>query len=139
MQNILINDITLLKHLSTFLDPFGRLLGMDGIILTAFIIGMPANEIVIPIVIMYYSGSGSLVDISNLSEPKLLFLNNGWTFVTAICVMLFSLNHFPCTTTLLTIKKENNSWKWTLVSFLFTTILGMLIFFLVSSFFKIIL
>lgn len=139
MQNISINDISLLNHISTFLDPFGRLIGMDGIILTAFIIGMPANEIVIPIMIMCYTGSGSLVDITNLSELKLLFLNNGWTFVTAICVMLFSLNHFPCTTTLMTIKKETNSWKWTLVSFLLPTIFGIFICFLVSSFFKMIL
>ena len=81
----------------------------------AFILGFPANEIVIPIIIMSYMATGSITDISDLSELKNLLVNNGWTWVTAICVMLFSLMHWPCGTTCLTIKKTK-SFKWTLIS-----------------------
>lgn len=99
----------------------------------AFILGFPANEIVIPIIIMSYMATGSMLEFSSLAELKTLLVNNGWTWLTAICVMLFSLMHWPCGTTCLTIKKETQSWKWTLVSFLVPTIIGIVICFIINS------
>ena len=127
MANITVNDITLLNHCSGFLDPFARLLGMDGVILLAFILGLPANEIVIPIIIMAYMAKGSILEIDNLSVLKQLLVDNGWTSLTAISVMLFSLMHWPCSTTCLTIKKETGSWKWTLISFAVPTVIGFIV------------
>lgn len=133
MANVTINDISLLKHCADFLDPFASLLGMDGIIILAFILGFPANEIVIPIMIMGYMATGTLTEFSNLAQLKTLLVNNGWTFITAISVMLFSLMHWPCSTTCLTIKKETKSWKWTLLSILIPTICGITICFLFTT------
>lgn len=122
--NVSINGITILTHCSSFLDPFAQLLGLDGIILLAFILGLPANEIVMPIIIMAYMSSGSIIDLSNLTSLKQLLTANNWTFITAVSTMLFSLMHWPCSTTLLTIKKETGSLKWTILSFLIPTIIG---------------
>lgn len=133
MANVNINDISLLKHCANFLDPFANLIGMDGIILLAFILGFPANEIVIPIMIMGYMATGTLTDFSSLTELKTLLVDNGWTFITAISVMLFSLMHWPCSTTCLTIKKETKSWKWTLISILIPTLCGITICFLFTT------
>lgn len=127
MANIQVEGITLLAHCSSFLNPLGKLLGMDGVILMAFILGLPANEIVIPIVIMAYMAQGSLVELESLPQLKELLINNGWTWITAVSTMLFSLMHWPCTTTLLTIRKESGSLKWTVISFLVPTICGIII------------
>ena len=132
MANISINDLTLLSHCSNFLDPFARLIGLDGVILMAFILGFPANEIVVPIIIMSYMSTGSILEFENIMELKQLLVDNGWTWITAISMMLFSLMHFPCSTTCWTIKKETNSMKWTAVSFFIPTICGLLICFLFS-------
>ena len=132
LANITIGDATLLTHCSQFLDPFARLLGLDGVILLAFILGFPANEIVIPIVIMAYMASGSIMELDTLSLHNLL-VQNGWTWLTAVCTMLFSLMHWPCSTTCLTIRKETQSMKWTAVSFLVPTVIGMLICFLLTT------
>lgn len=113
MGNVTIGEISLLKHCASFLDPFARLMGMDGVILLAFILGFPANEIVVPIILMAYLSKGSILEMDSLAQMKQLFVDNGWTWATAVSVMLFSLNHWPCSTTLLTIKKETGSWKWT--------------------------
>jgi len=131
--NVTVGDITLLNYCSSALDPFARLIGLDGVILLAFILGLPANEIVIPIIIMAYMSTGSLVQYESLESLKALLVNNGWTWVTAVCTMLFSLIHWPCSTTLLTIKKETGSVKWMLVSFILPTIIGCIICFLVAS------
>ena len=127
MANIKIGNISLLNHTSNFLDPFATLLGMDGVILLAFILGFPANEIVIPIIIMAYMATGTLTDYSNLNDLKTLLIDNGWTITTAISVMLFSLMHWPCSTTCLTIKKETKSNKWTFISILVPTLCGIVI------------
>lgn len=127
LANVMIGDVTLLAMISDFLDPFARLMGLDGVILLAFLLGFPANEIVVPIMIMAYMASGSMSDISDLHVLKALFVDNGWTWVTAICTMMFCLVHFPCATTLLTIKKETASWKWTTLSFVIPTLLGILL------------
>ena len=113
MANITAGGVSILAHCAAFLDPFARLMGLDGVILLAFILGFPANEIVIPIIIMAYTAQGSILELDSLAQMKQLFVQNGWTWVTAVSVMLFSLNHWPCSTTLLTIKKETGSLKWT--------------------------
>ncbi len=135
LQNIHIGGYSLLYQISNFLDPFGRILGMDGVILTAFIIGMPANEIVIPIMIMCYAGESGLMELNSINALSNLFLQNGWTSLTAICTMIFSLNHFPCSTTLLTIASETKSIKWTFVAFALPTMVGMLICFVIAGLF----
>lgn len=133
MANIMIGDTSLLMHCANFLDPFAALFGMDGVIIMAFILGFPANEIVFPIIIMSYLCTGSMVDMGNLDTLRTLLVDNGWTWVTAICVMLFSLMHFPCATTCLTIKKETKSLKWTAISFLLPTVIGLTTCFLVTT------
>lgn len=127
LANININGGSLLSILSNVLDPLGRLLGMDGVILLAFILAFPANEIVIPIIIMSYMSTGNLVDISNLSTLREVLVSNGWTWVTAISVMLFSLMHWPCSTTCLTVKKETSSIKWTILSIVIPTFCGVVV------------
>lgn len=127
LANININGGSLLSILSNILDPLGKLLGMDGVILLAFILAFPANEIVIPIIIMSYMSTGNLVDISNLSTLREVLVSNGWTWVTAVSVMLFSLMHWPCSTTCLTVKKETSSIKWTILSIVIPTFCGVVI------------
>ena len=129
--NIRIGSNTILNISTNFLDPFGKMIGMDGVILMAFLLGFPANEIVIPIMIMGYMSLGYITDSSSL-ELKNLFISNGWDIKTAICVMMFSLFHFPCMTTLLTIKKETGSFKWAFLSFLIPVFIGVLICFLIN-------
>ena len=132
MANIIIQDQTLLAMIAGILDPFAKQLGLDGVILLAFILGFPANEIVVPIIIMAYLSSSYLLDMDNLSMLKELLVANGWTWITAVCTMLFSLIHFPCATTVWTIKKETGSWKWTILSVLIPTLTGILVCFIVS-------
>jgi len=133
MANMTLGNASLLTHCAQFLDPFARLLGLDGYIMMAFILGMPANEIVIPILIMSYMSEGSMLELDSLIEMRQLFVDNGWTWLTAVCMMLFSLNHWPCGTTLWTIRKETRSWKWTLVSFLVPTLTGTAVCFIVAQ------
>lgn len=133
MANITIGDLSILTHCANFFDPFARLLGLDGYILMAFILGFPANEIVIPIIIMSYMSTGSMLELDSLVQLRTLLVSNGWTSLTAVCVMLFSLFHWPCATTCLTIRKETQSFKWTLVSFLVPTITGIIICFIVAN------
>lgn len=124
MANIMIGEVSVLNYCAEFLDPFARFFGLDGVILLAFILGIPANEIVVPIIIMAYMAQGSILEFDSLAQLKDLFIEHGWTWITAICVMLFSLMHWPCATTLMTIKKETGSVKWTLLAFLIPTVLG---------------
>lgn len=133
MANISIGDLSILTHCANFLDPFAHYLGLDGYILMAFILGFPANEIVFPIIIMSYMATGSLLELESTTELYNLLSANGWTWVTAVSVMLFCLMHWPCSTTCLTIKKETQSFKWTLISFLVPTITGMIICFVFTS------
>lgn len=133
MANVYVGDLSLLAHCSAFLDPFARLMGLDGVILMAFILGLPANEIVIPIIIMAYMAQGSLLEFDSLIQLKELLVANGWTWVTAVCTMLFSLMHWPCSTTLLTIRKETGGWKWVIASFLIPTLCGIALCMLVAG------
>lgn len=132
LANATVGDLSILRHLTDFLDPFGRLLGLDGIILAAFILGLPANEIIVPIIIMTYLCEGSLLEMDSLTQLHELLTANGWTIITAINVILFSLFHWPCSTTLMTIKKESGSLKWTFAAFIIPTIVGMGLCFLVN-------
>ncbi|MGI6731050.1 MAG: ferrous iron transport protein B [Anaerovoracaceae bacterium] len=124
MANVMVGEASVLSHCSSFLDPFAQLMGLDGVILIAFILGFPANEIVIPIIIMAYMAQGSLLELDSLSQMRALFVENRWTWVTAMSTMLFSLFHWPCSTTLLTIRKETGSWKWTGLAALIPTAVG---------------
>lgn len=118
LANITVGGQSILAHSTAFLDPFARLMGLDGVILMAFILGFPANEIVIPIIIMSYMATGSILELDSLDQLRQLLVTNGWTWLTAVCMLLFSLMHFPCGTTCWTIKKETQSWKWTALAFI---------------------
>ncbi len=135
LSNVSFNGMTLLKYMTLFLEPFGKFIGLDGVILGAFILGFPANEIVIPIMIMGYMSLGMITDMSDLSLLKELFINNGWSVLTAICVMIFSLFHFPCLTTVWTIKKETGKVRWSIISFLVPLIIGVSLCFFVRILF----
>lgn len=133
MANVTVGDMSLLTHCANFLNPFAQAIGLDGYILMAFILGFPANEIVVPIIIMSYMATGSMLELESFAELRALLVSNGWTWLTAVCVMLFSLMHWPCSTTCLTIRKETQSWKWTAVSFLVPTVMGVIICFVFTS------
>ena len=125
--NINISSVSLLELIANFLNPFAQLMGLDGYILTAFILGIPANEIVLPIILMCYLGGNSLINLEDTFSIGQILISHGWTILTAVNVMLFTVLHYPCATTLLTIKKETGSWKWTALSFLLPTICGIVV------------
>lgn len=125
--NVDIAGISILNHIAMLLNPFAQFIGLDGYILTAFILGFPANEIVLPIILMSYTASGSLVNLENTFAIGEILIQNGWSILTGINAMIFSLLHFPCSTTLMTIKKETNSWKWTLLAFALPTVCGIVL------------
>ena len=118
---------SLLNIIANFLNPFAKLMGLDGYILTAFILALPANEIVLPIILMGYLGGTSLNNLSDTFAIGNILVQNSWTILTAINVMIFVICHFPCGTTLLTIKKETGSWKWTGLAFVIPTVCGILL------------
>ncbi len=122
-----INGISLIDYVANFLNPFAVLIGLDGFILLAFILGFPANEIVIPILVMSYLSAGAMIEPDSANALGDILLNNGWTWVTALSTMLFSLLHFPCGTTLLTIRKETESTKWAVFTFLLTTSIAIIV------------
>lgn len=127
LTNINIDNINILNHIANFLNPLGILLGLDGMILTAFILGFPANEIVLPIIIMGYLSSNVMMDINDLEVIKNLFISNGWTLKTAICMIIFMVFHFPCSTTMITIYKETKNVLWTIISFLLPFFIGVIL------------
>ncbi len=131
--NIYIGELSILQHGANLLAPFGHLLGLDGFILMAFVLGLPANEIVIPILAMSYLSAGQMIELDSLQALRELFLANGWTWLTAVCMMILCLNHYPCGTTLLTIRKETQSVKWTLMTFAVTTATGIVLCFIVAQ------
>ncbi len=125
--NIGINGSSILDLIVNFLDPFARLMGLDGYILTGFILGIPANEIVLPIILMCYLQGKALINIEDTFAIGEILRQNGWTILTAINVMIFTILHFPCATTLLTIKKETGKMRWVVLSFLIPTVFGIII------------
>ncbi|MCT4606017.1 MAG: ferrous iron transporter B [Marinisporobacter sp.] len=133
LANVFIGNQSILTHVATFLHPLGHLIGMDGFILMAFILGLPANEIVLPILIMSYMAKGSMLELDSLQAMGDLFIANGWTYLTALNVMIFSLLHFPCGTTLWTIKKESGSSKWTVFAAVMPTIIAFITCFIITQ------
>ena len=133
LANSFVADTSVFALIAGWLDPLGQLMGMDGIILIAFLLGLPANEIVLPILIMGYLSAGSMLELDSLNALQTLLLDHGWTWITALCVMLFSLLHFPCGTTLYTIFKETRSARWTIMAALIPLALGILVTFIVNQ------
>lgn len=136
LSNTNIQGTNLLLSISNTLDPFGQLLGLDGVIILALILGLPANEIVIPIIIMTYLAKNNITGYNSLQELRNLLINNNWTLTTALSFILITIFHFPCATTILTIKKETKSLKWTILSILIPTIIGIIICLLFSNIIK---
>lgn len=133
LANIFVGDLSILEHVALFLDPFAQAIGLDGFILLAFILGLPANEIVLPILLMSYLSTGSMVEVTNLTELKQIFLDHGWTWLTALNMMLFSLLHYPCGTTMINIYKETKSPKWTFVAFALPTAIALIVTFVIAQ------
>jgi len=138
LANLYIGDVSVLSHIGSFLDPIAKLIGLDGFILLAFILGFPANEIVIPILMMCYLATGSMIELDSFDALGKVLLDNDWTYLTALNVTLFRLLHWPCATTLLTIRKETKSNKWTLVGFLLPTAIAFAVCFLTTQIYNLI-
>ena len=122
--NVTLGGESILVRLAGFLQPLGALMGLDGFILLAFLLGFPANEIVVPCILMGYLSAGSLTDYAGLAELHGLLTAHGWTAATAVCVLVFTMFHFPCGTTCFTIWKETKSVKWTALAVLLPTAVG---------------
>lgn len=133
LGNVYIGDLSIIGHVSQFLNPFANLLGLDGYILMAFILGSPANEIVLPILLMAYLSSGSMVEFNSIESLRDILLSNGWTYLTALNVMLFTLLHWPCATTLITIKNETGSKKWTALAVIIPTVIAIAVCFITTT------
>lgn len=132
-SNVYIRGVSILSICSNFLEPFGSFIGLDGVIVLAFILGLPANEIVIPIIIMAYLCTGNITGYTSLNELRDILISNGWTIVTALCFIFFTMFHFPCGTTIVTIKKETNSLLWTIISIIIPTLVGIICCFILSN------
>lgn len=126
MANVSVAGGTLLSLCCNALDPFARLMGLDGVLLTAFILGSPANEIVLPLAVMAYTAQSFMPELGALSDLRTLLVQNGWTWATAVSTLLFSLLHWPCTTTLLTVYRETGGKRWTLLAALLPTAFGVI-------------
>ena len=133
LGNIQINNMSLLNYIANFLNPFAQTIGLDGVILISFILGFPANEIVIPIMLMIYLSTGQIIEFESLESLRKILIENGWTIKTAICMLIFSLCHFPCSTTCLTIKKETGSFKWMILAIIIPTLIGIILCFLINN------
>ncbi len=133
LANISAGGTSLLSICADALDPIGHFFGMDGAIILAFILGFPANEIVLPIMLMIYMNSTSLAETESTAVLGEILRDNGWTWITALCTMIFMLCHFPCSTSCLTVKKETGSWKWVLASMAIPTVTGLAICAVISA------
>lgn len=138
LGNITVGDSTILVQVANALDPFSKAIGLDGFILLAFILGLPANEIVLPILIMSYLSKGAMIDFESLEQLRNILISNGWTYLTLLNTMLFSLLHFPCGTTIWTIKKETGSIKWTIFSVIMPTVIAISVCFLTTQVYNLI-
>ena len=133
LGNVAVSGQNLLGWCAGFLDPLARPFGLDGAILLAFLLALPANELVLPLLLMIYLSQGALTQAGDLGALHGLLLENGWTWMTALCVMVFSMFHWPCSTACWTIWKETRSLKWTGVSFLLPTALGLALCYLLAA------
>ena len=132
ITNCSIKGTSILIHITTFIDPIANAIGLDGIILTAFLLSFPANEIVIPIILMAYTNGNLLTDYSSITQLGVILSQNGWKLSTAICFCIFTLFHFPCSTTCFAIQKETRSIRWTLVSIFIPLFIGFALCYLVN-------
>ena len=147
LANIKFHGISIAEHVITYIDPFGLFIGLNGVILLAYIIAIPANEIVIPTILMLTvlsvdisgigSGTGVIFELENIGDYRMVFNAAGWTLLTAINLMLFSLVHNPCSTTIYTIYKETGSLKWTAVSTFLPIVMGLILCFVISQIWRI--
>ncbi|MPM97655.1 Fe(2+) transporter FeoB [bioreactor metagenome] len=133
LANVRIADLSIINHLVSILTPYAHAIGLDGVILLAFILGLPANEIVVPIILMTYLATGHMVEVDTLEELREILINNGWTWLTAVNTLLFCLLHWPCTTALLSAYKESGSKKWAVLTFLIPTVIGFTVCFIVAQ------
>ena len=124
LANITLGGVTLLSHICLFLEPLAALCGMDGVILAAFLLGLPANEIVLPIILMAYTSGSELTEAGAITEVGAILTANGWSKKTALCFLIFSMAHFPCSTTLISVKKETGSTRWMLIAAALPTLFG---------------
>ena len=124
LGSISVRGGSLLTVLAGALDGPGRLMGLDGMVLLAFLLGFPANEIVLPVLLMGYLQTGSLTDYGSLAELSAVLTANGWTAETAVCMLVLCLLHFPCGTTCLTILHETGSARWTALAAALPTAMG---------------
>ncbi len=131
LANVSVGNVSLLSHLASTLDPVGRALGMDGAILLGFLLALPANEIVLPVILMTYTSSGGLFQYESAEVLKEMLVGNGWSTVTALCVCVFMLFHYPCATSLWTIKRESGMTRYALLAAILPTLLGILLCFLI--------
>ncbi|HOW22685.1 MAG TPA: ferrous iron transporter B [Sedimentibacter sp.] len=138
LANIYVGDFSILIHAANLLEPLGRIIGLDGFILMTFIAGFPANETVIPVLLMAYMTTGRLTDFESIDSLRQILVSNGWTRLTAINAMLFSLLHWPCSTSLWTIKKETGSLKWTLAAFIIPTGIAFLVCFITAGLYRLV-
>lgn len=127
LANLWAGERTLLMHVTNFLDPFARLFGLDGVLLTSFVLGLPANEIVLPIALMAYASGGTMAGGMGIAGMRALLLQNGWTVGTCVCTLVFLLLHWPCSTTLWTVRKETGSTKWMLAAAALPTAAGLIV------------
>ncbi len=148
VSNVTIGDVTIAEYLINALNPIGILIGLNGIILLAYVVAIPANEIVIPTILMLSvlvlgasdvgAGSGVMFELDSLAETKALLVASGWTLLTAVNLMLFSLIHNPCSTTIYTIYKETGSRKWTTISALLPLVMGFVVVFFVAQVWRVV-
>lgn len=136
LANVTVGDISLLRHCTDFLDPLAQWFGVDGVIFLAFLLGFPANEIVVPIMLMSYLAAGKMVEYESIVQLKSLLIENHWTIQTALCTLILCLFHFPCGTTCQTIYRETKSLRWTALSIILPTAVGLLLCFLISLLFR---
>ena len=132
LTNITVGEINILNHLANFLNPIGIFIGLDGMILAAFLLGFPANEIVMPILLMGYMSSNVMLDVSDLEVAKELLITNGWNIVTVLCMIIFIIFHFPCSTTLITIYKETKNTIFAILSFIIPFFIGLILCFIIN-------
>ena len=125
LANITVSGSSLYSSMTAFLDPLARFFGLDGVILAAFLLGFPANELVMPLIVLGYLSGGTLADVSDLLSFRALLLANGWTGCTALCTLLFTICHWPCSTTCLTIFRETHSVRYTLAAIALPTGFGL--------------
>ena len=125
LANVQIGNTAILSHITAFLDPAARVFGIDGVILLAFVLGFPANELVMPLIVMGYLSSGTIASGVDFASFRALLLANGWTVQTALCTLVLTVAHAPCSTTCLTILRETRSAKWTLAAVLIPAGIGL--------------